>query len=117
MKIQWDPQRQQFHCEGRVYPALVVSPPELGQSGGRWRRWQGEEVEILFQATLPAGGHTSVRVLPAPGSEVATEHAPGSAEPAGLNSPSAALASGPNWLENEWVRVDVAADGSFTLAR
>jgi alpha-mannosidase len=102
MKIQWDPQRQHFHVEGRVHPAVVVSPPALGETGGRWQRWLGEEVEILFQADLPAGGYTTVRVLPA------TE------EPAATTA-GGELQSGPNWLENSRVRVEVAADGSFTL--
>jgi alpha-mannosidase len=103
MKIQWDPQRRHFHVEGRVHPALVVSPPALGDTGGRWQRWLGEEVEILFKADLPAGGYTTVRVLPVT-AEQATPAASGGE-----------LQAGPNWLENSRVRVDVAADGSFSL--
>jgi mannosylglycerate hydrolase len=100
MKIQWDPQRLHFHCEGRVYPALVVSPTGGAESDGRWRRWQGEEVEVLFPAALPAGGYTTVRVVagPAPAAPGATD-----------------LQAGATWLENARVRVDVAADGSFAL--
>ena len=52
-KIQWDPQRADFYCSGRVYPPTVVSPPPDGPPAARWQRWLGEEVEILFPAALP----------------------------------------------------------------
>ena len=106
MKIQWDPQRGHFHCEGRVHPAVVVSPGDEGAAGGRWQRRLGEEVEILFPAALPPGGYTTVQVI--------GDHAPqeNNTQHAIRNTQ---LSAGLNWLENEWVRVDVTADGAFHL--
>jgi alpha-mannosidase len=100
MKVEWDPQREHFYCEGRACPAVVVSPREMWDTGGRWRRWFGEEVEVLFPARLPAGGYTTVQVGP-------KQDAPAEAD--------TELAAGDNWLENDLVRVEVAGDGSFEV--
>ncbi len=104
MPIEWDPQRQHFLCQGRQRPAVVVSPPAPDMPGARWRRWEGEEVEILFQADLPGGGYSTIRVVPA---APETALAP---TPAALP-----LDAGATWLENAWLRVDAAPDGSLTL--
>ncbi|MDQ3928072.1 MAG: glycosyl hydrolase-related protein, partial [Chloroflexota bacterium] len=101
MKVEWDPQRESFFCSGRVYPATVVTAVDKEAIGGRWQRWVGEEVEVLFQAELPAGGYTTVRVLPR--------------EDAATVGMSNAVRSGANWLENDLVRVEVAENGAFTL--
>jgi alpha-mannosidase len=129
MKLEWDPQRTHFYASGRVYPTMVVSPPPPNPPAARWQRWLGEEVEILFRAPLPAGGYTTVQVLPDEGTGirdqgsgaggqgpvVADETDPQSA----IRNPGyplgAAIRSGPNWLENDQVRVEVAADGAFYL--
>ncbi|MEO8286097.1 MAG: glycoside hydrolase family 38 C-terminal domain-containing protein [Chloroflexota bacterium] len=101
MKIEWDPQRQHFYTEARAFPAFVVSPHELWDTGGRWRRWLGEEVEVLLPADLPAGGYTVVHV--------------NAANAASDDSGTAELTSGPDWLENAYLRVEAASDGSFSL--
>ncbi|MDQ5822679.1 MAG: glycosyl hydrolase-related protein [Chloroflexota bacterium] len=106
MKVEWDPQRESFFCSGRVYPATVVTAVDRNAIGGRWQRWVGEEVEVLFPANLPAGGYTTVRVLP---------QEDGALDDAGNTSTSPGVTSGPNWLENDLVRVEVAENGSFTL--
>lgn len=100
MKVEWDPQREHFYCEGRACPAVVVSPREMWDTGGRWRRWFGEEVEVLFPARLPAGGYTTVLVGP-------KQDAPAEA--------ATGLSAGESWLENDYLRVEVAGDGSFSL--
>jgi alpha-mannosidase len=100
MKVEWDPQREHFYCEGRACPAVVVSPREMWDTGGRWRRWFGEEVEVLFTAGLPAGGYTTVLVGP-------KQDAPAEVD--------TTLSAGENWLENDLVRVEVAGDGSFEV--
>jgi hypothetical protein len=87
---------------------MVVSAPPPGSPAARWQRWLGEEVEILFRASLPAGGYTTVRV-------VADEGAAASSEQRAASSEQSAIRSGPNWLENDQVRVEVAADGAFYL--
>ncbi|HEX2913411.1 MAG TPA: glycoside hydrolase family 38 C-terminal domain-containing protein [Chloroflexia bacterium] len=104
MKLQWDPQRRHFHCEGRVYPATVVSTAAQNYQGERWQRWEGEEVEVLFQADLPAGGYLKVVLT---GDEAATDKEDSSEE--------SSLRWGEGWLENEMIRLDVAEDGSFHL--
>ncbi|HEY0070586.1 MAG TPA: glycoside hydrolase family 38 C-terminal domain-containing protein, partial [Chloroflexia bacterium] len=107
MKVEWDPQRESFFCSGRVYPATVVTALDTGTIGGRWQRWIGEEVEVLFPVDLPAGGYTTVQVVPRQGeASDAAEAAQASQE---------RVRAGANWLENELVRVEVAEDGAFTL--
>jgi alpha-mannosidase len=100
MKLYWDPQRLHFHCEGRTHPALVVFPPSPQNFEQRWQRWQGEEVELLFQADLPAGGYTILKAV---------------SQPAQTPTPETTLRCSESSLENELVRVEVATDGSFSL--
>ncbi|HET6313342.1 MAG TPA: glycoside hydrolase family 38 C-terminal domain-containing protein, partial [Chloroflexia bacterium] len=110
MKVEWDPQRESFYCSGRIYPATVVSAVDRAAIGGRWQRWIGEEVEVLFPANLPAGGYTTVSVVPQQdGPTNGVGKAPASQE----QTPG--VTSGANWLENELVRVEVGDNGSFTL--
>lgn len=104
MKVEWDPQREHFYCEGRACPAVVVSPGELRNTEGRWRRWLGEEVEVLLHADLPAGGYTIIHV-----------NRIGMVQEAAPIDAATALYAGADRLENEWLRVDVADDGSFDL--
>ncbi len=108
IKIQWDPQRRQYHCDGRNRPAMVVSSPASGAGSDYWQRWLGEEVEVLIKADLPAGGYTTINVIPV------TPPPTG-----GLGAaPQPTLASGQTAfpaLENEFVRVQVAPDGSFNM--
>lgn len=106
VKIQWDPQRRHYHCEGRVHPAVVVSPSPSDDSGERWQRWAGEEVEILFKANMPAGGYSVLK----------TEYLDKSAEKTRQTQlqNQAGVESGPT-LENELVKLEVAPDGSFSL--
>ena len=111
MKVEWDPQRESFFCSGRIYPATVVSAVDKDAIGGRWQRWIGEEVEVLFPARLPAGGYTTVSVVSQQAEpENGADKAPADPE----RSPGVGV--GANWLENELVRVEVAENGSFTLA-
>lgn len=114
MKLEWDPQRAHFYASGRVAPPTVVSPPPADGPPLRWQRWLGEEVEILFQADLPAGGYSTVRVVPTEGSGIRSQESGESPAPT-PQPPTPTLAAGPNWLENDHVRVEVAADGAFTL--
>lgn len=110
MKVEWDPQRESFYCSGRIYPATVVSAVDRAAIGGRWQRWVGEEVEVLFPANLPAGGYTTVSVVPQQGGPT---NGAGEAPASQTHTPG--VTSGANWLENELVRVEVADNGSFTL--
>lgn len=106
MKVEWDPQRESFFCSGRVYPATVVTAVDMKGIGGRWQRWVGEEVEVLFPVGLPAGGYSSVHVVP-------QQDAPASGM--GQTQVSRGVQSGANWLENDLARVEVAENGAFTL--
>jgi hypothetical protein len=109
MKVEWDPQRESFFCSGRVYPATVVTAVDTGTIGGRWQRWIGEEVEVLFPVDLPAGGYTTVQVVPRQG-EAGIGNAADNAQ-----TSQERVRTGANWLENELVRVEVAENGAFTL--
>jgi alpha-mannosidase len=126
MKIEWDPQRENFFCEGRTHPAVVVSPAAIAQTEGRWKRFPGEEVEILFPANLPAGGHTVMGVgyqvsgVGENNSALSTQHSALSKN--SVLSPqfsvletNSELKTRNSELENEHLRVEVAEDGSFSL--
>lgn len=83
---------------------------DLGVSFGymlpsdRFRRpYMARQVEVTFEATAPALGYTTY-VL------VAAE--PGKSVPA---DPKASLVTGPGSMENAFLRVEIAEDGSYTL--
>jgi mannosylglycerate hydrolase len=100
IKIQWDPQRRLYHCDGRSRPALVVSRPDPAHVEERWQRWLGEEVDVLIKADLPAGGYASLKIIPVTGQTEAGRTQPPETNPV---------------LENELIRVETAPDGSFKL--
>ncbi|HEY6958055.1 MAG TPA: glycoside hydrolase family 38 C-terminal domain-containing protein [Candidatus Limnocylindria bacterium] len=99
--IDYSARRERFDREGQPYPLVLGAPKGVRDEivrGKRWRRWAGEEVELLFAADLPATGYSSFDIVRGAGSAPATD-----------------LRSGDDWAENDLVRIDVHRDGTFDL--
>ncbi|MGN0314876.1 MAG: alpha-mannosidase [Fusicatenibacter sp.] len=69
----------------------------------RFRRpYMARQVKVTFEATIPALGYASFVVEPAKGTEVCA-------------GPKDSLVTAPNTMENEFLKVEIAPDGSYTL--
>ena len=101
-KIEFSARFEQFDKEGRDEPVtLAIDHAERAGilAGRRWREWHGEEVELLFDAELPACGYATFSVASGPAREI----------------PRTDLRFGEDWAENDRVRLEVHADGTFDV--
>jgi hypothetical protein len=102
MKLEFSARFEQFDKEGRDEPvtlAIERGDRDAILADRRWRRWDGEEVEMLFDADLPAGGYATFTVVPGAAREI----------------PQTDLRFGDDWAENERVRLFVHRDGTFDV--
>ena len=106
LRVQWEPGADAYHVNGWAYPAMVVSPGVAEHLPDRWSDWSAEEITLLVQVDLPAGGWLTLTLDP-------TGVSPAEPDASLADScASAVVRAGADWLENDRVRVEVGTDGA-----